>query len=280
MPPTANTSCRAWTFTIHDYNDGIEASLKELNVDYLVYGHERGTRTQREHLQGYLYFANAKTFTAVKRLLPPQAHIEKAAADAQTNRRYCTKEDALGYIEKGTIPQPGRRNDMATIRARLVAGEPVLDVQFDCTSVQQLKYCELFANVLLRRQRAREVPAVFWLHGPTGTGKTRYAADAAPFAYWTVPGQLKWWDGYDGQKQVIIDDFRPSICTFDYLLRLLDRYPLVVEKKGSSVPMIADTFYITSPMSAEDTYCNVATGEEVAQLTRRITTTLAFPLSD
>lgn len=38
-------------------------------------------------------------------------------------------------------------------------------------------------------------------------------------------GQL-WFDGYCGQEVVVFDDFRPWWCRFDYLLRLLDRYPM------------------------------------------------------
>lgn len=57
--------------------------------------------------------------------------------------------------------------------------------------------------------------------------------------------RTKWWDGYQGEANVIIDEFRGSIDV-SYLLRWLDRYPCSVEKKGGSLPLRATNFWITS----------------------------------
>ena len=69
------------------------------------------------------------------------------------------------------------------------------------------------------------------LLGKTGTGKTRKALWKMPDAYIKPNG--KWWPLYTGQQNVIMDDFRahPDF-TFDELLRVLDRYPHIVETKG------------------------------------------------
>lgn len=43
-----------------------------------------------------------------------------------------------------------------------------------------------------------------WIYGPPGTGKTRYVHEKYDDIY--DKGQNKWWDGYTGQKVVLIDD--------------------------------------------------------------------------
>lgn len=72
---------------------------------------------------------------------------------------------------------------------------------------------------------------VFW--GPTGTGKSRRAWDeAGPDAYPKDP-RSKFWDGYNGHSNVVLDEFRGAIDV-SHLLRWFDRYPVLVEVKGSS----------------------------------------------
>lgn len=64
-----------------------------------------------------------------------------------------------------------------------------------------------------------------------------------PGAFWMPKGN--WWDGYVGQKSVVVDDFYGWI-SIDSLLRICDRYPLHLEIKGSHVQFQADTIVFTS----------------------------------
>ena len=63
---------------------------------------------------------------------------------------------------------------------------------------------------------------------------------------WISAKDLKWWPAYDGQADVILDDFRGHHCSFTELLRILDRYPLQVPYKGGFTPFLARRIIITS----------------------------------
>lgn len=84
---------------------------------------------------------------------------------------------------------------------------------------------------------------VYW--GPTGIGKSRRAWwEAGPSAYPKDP-RTKFWDGYRGGTNVILDEFRGTI-DISHVLRWFDRYPVLVEVKGSSQVLQASHFWITS----------------------------------
>lgn len=106
---------------------------------------------------------------------------------------------------------------------------------------------------------------VFW--GATGLGKSRRAwAEAGLDAYPKDP-RSKFWDGYSGQKHVVIDEFRGGIDVA-HLLRWLDRYPVIVEIKGSSTCLVAEHIWITSNISPSDWYENLDDDTKRALLRR------------
>nr|WAE42711.1 MAG: replication associated protein [Cressdnaviricota sp.] len=92
---------------------------------------------------------------------------------------------------------------------------------------------------------------VFW--GKTGVGKSRRAwAEAGLDAYPKDP-RTKFWNGYAGHENVVLDEFRGGIDV-SHLLRWLDRYPVIVEIKGSSVVFRAKTIWITSNLPPDRWY--------------------------
>lgn len=91
--------------------------------------------------------------------------------------------------------------------------------------------------------------------------------------YFKSPESI-WFDGYDGQRTVVLDDFRKNWMTFGFLLRVLDVYPLQVQRKGSSVYANWTQVFITCPQPPTELY---ATHENVAQLSRRVTKVFSFP---
>lgn len=82
-------------------------------------------------------------------------------------------------------------------------------------------------------------------YGPTATGKSRRAWFEGSLQAYCKDPNTKWWDGYRSHDNVIIDEFRGAI-SISHILRWIDRYPVLVEPKGTYVPLCAKKFWITS----------------------------------
>ena len=144
------------------------------------------------------------------------------------------------------------------------------------------------AREILRLERERgkkaEKPTVHWFYGKTGTGKTRTAYEDACRIYgydnlWMSKNDDKWFDGYQGQPAVILDDIRPSTHKFSFLLKLLDRYPIEVPIKGGFARWCPKEIWVTAPSTPRELYRNYVTQEPyegIEQLERRIDQLLEF----
>lgn len=69
----------------------------------------------------------------------------------------------------------------------------------------------------------------------------------APDAFWVPPASStgQWWCHYDGEDDVIYDEFYGQL-PYSMLLRLLDSTPLRLPTKGGSVNFVARRLIITS----------------------------------
>lgn len=108
---------------------------------------------------------------------------------------------------------------------------------------------------------------VYW--GASGTGKTRKAVGDWPDAYiLTKPNKdgNVWFDGYQGQETVILDEFYGWI-PYDLLLRMCDRYPLRVPIKGGTVKFAATRVVFTSNKPWKEWYPHI---DDTSAFERRI----------
>ena len=115
-------------------------------------------------------------------------------------------------------------------------------------------------------------------YGDTGTGKSKYAYESYggynPDTHYVLRkanGENNvWFDGYDGQETIIIDDFSPKCYRLSFMLNLLDRYAMKVDIKGGTTEMLAKNIIITSNYSPETIYTNIDCKEHKKALLRRI----------
>lgn len=260
----------------------VSAAFDSTKCSYLVYQLERCPTSERLHWQGYVRMPRSVRFNVLKNKLPSSMHLEACRGSEGENIQYCTKEDSRvrGPWEIGDRAAPGKRRDLDYVREQVQNGKKFREIAFDpeVHSFQGLKGAQLLLGALPLAKR--EPPDVYWLHGSTGSGKTRWAwecVERMKEEMWVSNDSLQWFDGYNGEKVVLIDDFRASFCSFGFLLRLLDRYPMRVPVKGSFVQWVPEVIIVTSPMHPKYSYKRLETNDgELQQLLRRITHCLLF----
>ncbi len=266
---------RSWFYTLNNYTEAEYELFIGVtdNVSYHVVGKEIAPTTGTPHLQGCITFKQTKRLGAVRELLPRAHHqIVRMIDHART---YCKKDNR--FWESGPQPFAGRRSDIQAAVDTLLENRDLQMVAQE-HPVQYVKYFNGFAAVLRDSHiPQRQRPKVYWISGPTGTGKSKYVVDKVGVDNLYISSNgLKWFDGYNNQSSVLFDDFRASHIDVSYLLRLLDGYPVRVEVKGSSRQFNAHVIYITSPYGYDQVYDWGTIGENSIQLARRIYKIMEF----
>lgn len=219
------------------------------------------------HWQIVVAFKSKQRLRAVKLTFGNTVHAEpskSSAADA-----YVWKDDTAiptTRFELGSKPH-NRANpaDWDRIRSAAIEGR-LVDIPADV-------YVRYYGN--LKRIAADNLEPtpierrVFCYWGATGTGKSRRAWTEAGLDAYPKDPRSKFWDGYRGHVNVVIDEFRGDVA-IGHLLRWFDRYPVNVEVKGSSTALKAECIWITSNLDPRKWYPDLDE-ETLAALLRRLT---------
>lgn len=288
--PTQGSEIKRWTFTINNYTEKDE--FDETPFEYLILGREVGAQGTH-HLQGFgVLKGRGKRLTAMKKLMP-RAHLEPAGGSNDINVAYCKKGiqtklewDTHGVYgpnygkeadvyESGTCPIDGFRKGGESLRAKYQTAWHYAkngDIE-NIDPALRLKHY----NALRKIQQDYMKPAEHldktcgeWYYGPPNSGKTHKAFIENPEAY-DKPCN-KWWDGYQGQEVVVIDDFDLNHkCLGHHLKRWADRFSFACEQKGTTLQVRPKKIIVTSNYTIEQIFA----GDEVliAALKRRFQVT-------
>nr|QXP07820.1 MAG: replication associated protein [Arizlama virus] len=234
MPSLAHNKGRGWCFTINNYTDQEFNRLQYIPCQYIVYGKEVGD-SGTPHLQGYIHYDNVVTGGRVKANLGVRAHVEKRRGTLKQAIDYCKKDGS--WTERGKINvrdrpenkykdliQLAEKNDMETIKEEY----PMHYFMYSDKIYKLIVHpCEIIQGDLEHE----------WWYGPTGTGKSHSAWEQFPDHY--CKPLNKWWDGYNFQDVVVIEEWSPkNECSAANLKIWADRYPFTAEVKGSSIQKI------------------------------------------
>lgn len=244
-------SGRIWLLTIP--RDKWQPHLPE-GVAYIRGQAETGNATGYEHWQVLVYFGRTVRLSGVKRLFGQQSHCElsrSSAADA-----YVWKDETrIDGTQFEFGQRPIKRNsarDWADIKQKAIEGK-LEEVPPDLF-VRHYGNLRRIAADYSKPVSIERTIYVYW--GQTGVGKSRKAWDEAGLDAYPKDPLSKFWDGYQGQKHVVIDEFR-GIINIAHILRWFDRYPVNVEIKGSSTTLRATKIWITSNLHPRDWYVDL-----------------------
>lgn len=262
------------------YSEWIDALCMHLesaaNVKAYVFSVECGSGTNRIHLQGHLVLHDKKRRKQVKDVFGDNTVHVEIARSPKKSIEYAQKTDDPTFVKgpyKGGDEdslegsQQGRRTDLASAAASILEGKRMWEVAelHPTTFIKYHKGMQALMEVKRRRKAVQlmdqrvqglETPTltVTALWGAAGSGKTWhvYKTHGADAVFQPTYGTDRiWWEGYDGEPVLLLDEVSQKVLSYNNLLRLLDNYPTTEERKGSSVVPLLTHIYLTSNMNPD-----------------------------
>lgn len=299
MATASNKNSRRWCFTLFDgyANPGsaLLAALKlkvgeDLPFVKAVWQEEECPDSKKLHIQGFLVCKNSSKRVTVKSLIGSSSvHLESSRGSDLENYAYCTKmETRTGkfIFEYGDfIKGQGRRSDLDKVRDLFKDGKSFEDIVENnfATLVKYHKGLQ-FAKSLFS---SKECGDQFWrrvivLWGRTGSGKSCWARQFCSHFGYSIynkpPGRdsgPQWFDGYDGEDVLLLDDFEGNQVPFRELLVWLDVYKHRVQIKGGMIVARWHTVIITSNIAPGNWY-----SDHMGALARRLDNVFEAPTQE
>lgn len=257
-----------WILTIYDLKFCDPKEWPE--HEYICYQLERCPTTGRPHVQAFIQYKRKTRGGKLKSTFGNSCHLEARRGTVEEAIKYCSKEDTriYGPYISGTPNFQGKRSDLESAITMLAAGSSMREVAQACgTTLVKYHTGLLKYQALVVPNDRTEMTWMYILWGPAGTGKTaRVMFIVGKTAYWKPMDKENWWDHYDGQEDVVLEDFDPENFPYGDLKRLCDRTPLWSKVKGAYVAMKAKRVWITSNRDPRTWYPS----DQLAPLWRRI----------
>ena len=280
------TRNRSWCFTANHGDDKARQNLQKAILDklgnssackFMIFQQEKGKKSEHNHFQGYIMFSQPVEFKKAQELLPAGAHLEIAKGSPEQNIIYCSKEEGRldGPWKFGkTTPKQGKRTDIDSLKALIDAGASEVEIA-NTDFGTYLKYQKQLLHYMLLVSPSRHFQTIcIVFHGKTGCGKTRWCTEFAEAHDLGEPYRKvdkEWFDGYQQEAVVILDDFygAKSGMSSAMFLKLCDRYPYRAPIKGGHTNVNPQIIFMTSNIPVAGWYVGEVTPEEQAAIDRR-----------
>lgn len=249
MPSTTSRQARYWLGTIHNEHGSwtVPDRLPD-GVTWLRGQREMGSVSGTVHWQLFAAFGKKVRLSTVKASIG-NGHWEPSNSAAA--EEYVFKEDTAvpdTRFELGS--KKLNRNSpqyWESVWDKAKKGDIVsIDADVRIKSYKTLKQIE--KDHMKPQAMERKV---FVLYGPTGTGKSHRAWAHAGLDAYPKSSTSIYWDGYQGQEMVVMDEFRGKIG-IEHLLTWFDKYPVCVQNKFGGCVLNAKTIIITSNLHPKD----------------------------
>jgi len=253
------------------YCDFAEVLAERVGASYVICSLERGENTGVRHLQGYMQLTKKCKLTALKNKIriygmwvcPTKGTAEQNVAYVSHTGVHANKGGDLleGPWSCGEMrgSSGGSRSDLSELVDSLKNGATIKKMAQQHTG-SMLKYCSnvLRMHAILNTKQRTWMTELYIYHGVPGSGKShtaheegrKYLADAGlDEEVYDLPvpakGKDLWFQGYEGQAVICIDDFYGTI-DIDTFKRMVDKYPMKVNIKNGHAELLARRIYVTS----------------------------------
>lgn len=267
--PATTPQGRYWICTIphHDFTPYLPAGISWIKgqLELGVGGYL--------HWQCILSSSKKIRLISLKNLFGQRGHFELSRSEAA--EAYCGKEETRvegTQFELGTKALK-RNSKVDWDEIRKLAEEGKFK-EIDSSAYIHCHSSLHKIHVNHTRPIHRDVQDVRLYWGVSGSGKSHRAFEEAGDLYYLKAPLTKWWDGYQGEEIVIIDEFR-GIVDISHLLKWLDKYPCSAEIKGSQTYLKTKTWIFTSNICIDDWYPNLDP-LTLSALKRRFTSIVHF----
>lgn len=224
-------------------------------VKYCIYQFEF-TEPNNLHIQGYLECSGTKTWGQLHQLPGLEhAHFERRRGSQHDAIRYVTKRDETyleGPWEYGEPARQGARSDLLEIQIKIANKVPMKQIAEENFG-SFIRHGRMFKEYRRITSEQRRWKTIVWLIiGPSGRGKSNFADSMARAIGTTmrVPpkkGSGMYFDDYDGQECIIIEEMNGDKFTPEFFNELCDRYPLTIPFHGTAgAQMLAKHLFITT----------------------------------
>jgi hypothetical protein len=300
LPSIDRVRARGWMLTINaDRHEKSEVDNILGNVPTAsVYSEEAGSSTGYRHYQAFAYWEGKITGSRVRALFG-DAHCEPAGKPAVACAAYCSKDKThlsgpywLGDYEsvpgmEPTEAQTERKSIFAEAQQHIAEGWRYEDfLNSSEWMVWGLRHKNAIQDLISAHAYAaygthiRDMVSVDYIYGPTESGKSWSVYETYGIPNVFVPNCADAsfpFDGYAGQPVVMLEEFR-SALKFDFLLKVLDIYPLLLNIKGGRTYACWTKVVITSNIELSEQYPNLT--ERKDPLLRRFNHGIVFEKPD
>lgn len=261
---TVRSFCFTWNNYPEDYKERLEEKLVPL-AKYMVVGREVG-ESGTPHLQGYAQLWKQKSLGVLGKLFP--WHIEATRGTPEQAANYCKKDG--DYYEVGELATASSGGDAEKQRWKWIIEKAkegdlaAIEEQEPAAFVQRYRTLQHIKKDYAKPPEDREGTTGIWIYGPSGVGKSRTVRECARargLAFY-AKNCNKWWDNYQGEPVVVIDDVDKSHSVLGHHLKIwADRYAFQAEVKGSAMWIRPTDVVVTSQYSIDDIWADVETRE-------------------
>lgn len=272
---------RNWCFTYFYYLDeDIDYILDKIPSKGTIFQEEMCPTTQQPHLQGFIRFFKAYTMKKVKKMFGENrqhVHLEQARSPADAVA-YCRKgETRFGEMyEQGDLEfKQGERTDLSAIRVGFEQGmtyDTLVREHFSNfvryhSGLSKAKF--FFDKARAFEYRQVEVIVITGVSNIRKTGITMSLFK--PFRLTQEKQGSMWFDGYDGEDTLLLDDFHGGWMPHAMLLGLLEGHSTRLATKGGSTWAAWTRVVITSNWDPHAWYPTYSPAGCRIELARRVT---------